>query len=208
MESSQTDRIKRAVAGDRAALDRLLLDSYEPLVAHVAAKLPPNLRRLVEVDDIVQLVYSQVFRGIGEFELREVGSWIGWLKAISDNRIRDALRSERAKKRGGDFRLLTHVGEGGSRFVEGLVGEYATTTATPSREVARSEAIMAIQVAIAGLSEEYRRVIQLRYFEGCGVDEIAKRLDKTPGAVRGLLHRSKQQIRDALQSASRYLSTR
>ena len=208
MTETEAERIEQAIAGDPAALDRLLLDSYEPLTAHIGAQLPADLRRLIGVDDIVQLVYSQAFRGIREFEVRGDGCWISWLKAISDNRIRDALRAERAKKRGGDFRQLISVGKEGSPFVESLVGEYATTTATPSREVARGEAIKAIQVAIAGLPEENREVVQLRYFEDCPVDEIARRLDKSPGAVRGLLDRSKQKIRESLQSASRYLSSR
>ena len=187
-------------------MDRLLLDHYEPLSAHVAAGLPAAIRSVVGADDIIQQVYEQVFRDIGGFEPHEDSSFLAWLKTIADNRIRDSLRRHKAQKRGGDHRRVTGLPVEGSPFVDDLVEEYAATSATPSREVARREAIQAIQVALADLPEDYRLVVQLRYFDGLSLEETAEAVGKTSGAVRGLLDRAKQKIRESLQSASRYLS--
>lgn len=205
-ESSKREQIESAIAGDQAALERVLLDHYEPLAQYVAAALPAAIRSVIGTDDIIQEVYSQVFRDIGNFRSREDASFLAWLKTIADNRIRDALRAQQAKKRGGDRRRVTAGVNEDSPFVNDLVAEYAATSATPSREVARREAIQAIQVALAGLSEEYRLVVQLRYFEGLSLEETAEAVGKTKGAVRGILDRAKQKIRDSLESASRYLS--
>jgi RNA polymerase sigma-70 factor (ECF subfamily) len=160
----------------------------------------------VGTDDIIQQVYTQVFRDIAGFDPREDSSLPAWLKTIADNRIRDSLRRRRSKKRGGDFRRVQALPNADSPFVDDLIAEYAATSGTPSREVARREAVQAIQTAIAELSEDYRLVVQLRYFDGLSLEDTACRVGKTTGAVRGLLDRAKQKIRESLQSASRYLS--
>jgi RNA polymerase sigma-70 factor (ECF subfamily) len=205
-DSSSLGQIERAIAGDPVALERLLLDYYAPLAEHVSVALPASIRSVVGIDDIIQQVYSQVFRDIGSFESREDSSFLAWLKTIADNRIRDNLRQHRAKKRGGDQRRVIALPNEGSPFVDDLVEEYAATSVTPSREVARREAIQAIQIALADLPKDYRLVVQLRYFDGLSLEETAEAVGKTTGAVRGVLDRAKQKIRESLQSASRYLS--
>src|SRR5688572_24848657 len=70
------DTIRRAAAGDRAALERLLLDHYEPLVAKIAHRLPSSLQSIVAVDDIVQQTYSKVFRCVADFEPRSDDSFL------------------------------------------------------------------------------------------------------------------------------------
>ena len=77
---------------------------------------------------------------------------------------------------------------------------------TPSKSLARREAIQAIQIALAGLNEEYRRAVQLRYFEGRSLEETANLMGRTTGAVRGLLDRAKKKMREAMGRASLYLS--
>lgn len=206
-ESPNTERIQLAIGGDQAAIDRLLLDHYDSLAEHVAGSLPASIRSVVGTDDIIQQVYAQVFRDIGGFEPRGESSLLAWLKTIADNRIRDSLRRHRAKKRGGDHRRVTALPNEGSPFVDDLVEAYAVTSATPSREVARREAIQAIQIALAELPQDYRLAVQLRYFDGLSLVETAAEVGKTTGAVRGILDRAKQRIRESLQSASRYLSS-
>ena len=60
--------------------------------------------------------------------------------------------------------------------------------------------------ALAELPSDYRLIVQLRYFDGLSLEETADVVGKTTGAVRGVLDRAKQKIRESLQSASRYLS--
>jgi RNA polymerase sigma-70 factor, ECF subfamily len=206
-DAAQTcETIRRATAGNRAALERLLLDHYEPLVAKIAHRLPSSLQSIVAVDDIVQQTYSKVFRCVADFEPRSDGSFLSWLLAIAENCLRDAIRSERRKKRGGDHTQLRAAGDEQQSRDLLLVEVLAGPNHTPSQSVARREGIQALRTALASLPEEHRQAIQLRYFSGYSVEETAVLMGRTTGAVRGLIDRARKQIRDSLGRASRYLS--
>jgi RNA polymerase sigma-70 factor, ECF subfamily len=200
------DLIRRAVHGDRAALERLLLDHFGPLSAHLAKRMPPSLQSSVGVDDIVQLTYKRVFQSIGQYQVRGDATFLSWLLAIAENQLRDAVRAHNRKKRGGDRVQLRDTPDDelsrGIQLLDGLVG----SEHTPSRSVARREGVQAIQSALAKLSEEYRRAIQLRYFDGYSLEETAILMGRTTGAVRGLLDRARKQVRESLGRASKYLS--
>jgi RNA polymerase sigma-70 factor (ECF subfamily) len=202
------DMVRRAAAGDRAALERLLLDHYEPLVAKINHRLPSSLQNFLAADDIVQQTYAKVFRCVAEYEPRGECSFLSWLLAIAENCLRDAIRSERRKKRGGDHTQLRAAGdEQQSRDLQ-LVELLAGPNHTPSRSVARHEGIQALRTALAGLPDEHRQAIHLRYFSGYSIEETAVLMGRTTGAVRGLIDRARKQLRDSLGRASRYLSGR
>ncbi len=90
--------------------------------------------------------------------------------------------------------------------VPGLDEMLSARDRTPSQSIARREAVGAVQVAIAGLPDDYQQAIRLRYFEGKSLAETAAGMDRTPGAVRGLLDRAKEKMLAALGRASLYLS--
>ncbi len=69
---------------------------------------------------------------------------------------------------------------------------------TPGRCAVRHEAVQAVQVGVAGLCREQREAIRLHGLEGRTLDETAATMDRTSGAVRGLLQRAKQELRDVL----------
>jgi RNA polymerase sigma-70 factor (ECF subfamily) len=197
-----------AVQGDRAALERLLLDHYAVLVAHLTKRLPPTLRAVTGVDDIIQQAYTQVFTGITSYKQRSGISFQSWLVTIAENRLRDAIRAQKRKKRGGDFARMRGMDLDEESHAAHLLDAIAGTSHTPSQSMARREAIQAIQVAVAGLPPEYREAIRLRYFDGYTLEEVAALMQRTTGAVRGLLDRAKKKMRDSLERASRYLSSR
>ncbi len=203
--------VQQAIDGDRAALERLLLDCYEPLLARVAPRMPQALQGTLGAEDIVQQTFAQVFRDIGKFNVRddvEDHGVLSWMAAIAENRLRDAIRRQGRKKRGGDVRRVGvgdgREGEPTGEFIEMIAGRGHS----PSKSLARREAIGAINVALAGLPEEYRQAIQLRYFDGRSLEETAHEMNRTPGAIRGLLDRAKKKMREALKRASLYLSSR
>jgi RNA polymerase sigma-70 factor (ECF subfamily) len=200
--------IDRAVAGDRAALERLMLDHYAALARQIDQRMPPTLRSVLSADDLVQMTYTQVFVSISSYEPREDASFFAWLIAIAENRLRDCLRAHRRKKRGGGRAPISDgVGDSDSRGGK-LFDVIAGSGSTPSQSVARREGIQAIQIAVAGLPDAYRQAVELRYFEGRSVEETAGLMGRTTGAVRGLLDRAKKELRDALERASKYLSSK
>lgn len=196
--------IDAARAGDRTALEELLLAHYDRLAAFVAPRLPADCREAFAVEDILQETFVQAFRDIQKFDSRGDGALLAWLTTIADRRLRDALRGARAQKRGGQRRRVANtVGEGSDAapLIDLVMGD----SATASRMLAAREAEEALQVALAGLGEDQRRAIALRYFDGHSVRQTANLMGRSEGAVRGLLARAREQLRDALGRASHWL---
>jgi RNA polymerase sigma-70 factor (ECF subfamily) len=198
--------IERAVAGDRVALERLMLDHYDRLARHIAGRFPRSQQGALGVEDIVQQTFAQVFARMARYEPREDAGFLAWLLAIADNRLRDAIRAQQRKKRGGGRARVPVTSDENDSRAANLFDIIAGSGNTPSQSIARREGIRAIQVAVAGLPDEYRQAIELRYFEGFSLEETADLMGRTTGAVRGLLDRAKARMRDALERASRFLS--
>ena len=99
--------LRRARDGDERALGVLLLRYQDRLRRIVRILLGPRLRELEESMDVVQETYLVALREIGTFEPRSHGAILGWLTAITRNRIGDAWRKETAQKRdrGRELRL-------------------------------------------------------------------------------------------------------
>ncbi len=144
------------------------------------------------------------FRDIGSFESMGKGAFLAWLKTLAKHRIQDHLKSIGRKKRGGDFRRVTSVGESLVNLLNHLVVE----ADDPLRKASRHEAIQFLNIVLAELPEHYREAIRLRFMDGLSHEEIATRMNLTQDAVHGLLKRAKQRMRTSLGSASAYLSSR
>ena len=202
----QRELIENAVAGDRAALERLMLDYYTPLAQRIRRMPWGGPTEMVDVDDIVQQTFTQVFQCIDRYQQREGITFFAWLTTIAENQMRDAIRAQRRKKRGGDRRRLHGKAGSDCDFAAELIDGVIRNEHTPSKSLARREAIQAVHIALAGLNDEYRQAIQLRYFDGRSLEETATLMGRTTGAVRGLLDRAKKKLREALDRASLYLS--
>jgi len=201
----QSELIDRARAGDRTALERLLWDHYNRLVALLNVKLAGNLHRLVTTEDIVQETFIQAIRDIGKCQASSEASFAAWLSAIAEHRLNDIIKGAYRKKRGGDWQRAGDTVDSTSGLVE-LVSLLSDDRSTPGRKVARHEAVQAIQIGIAALADEQREAIRLRYLEGKSIEETAAAMGRTTAAVNGLVRRAKETLRGTLENSSRWLS--
>ena len=198
--------IDLAVSGDCVALEQLLLDCYDRLLRHLAPKIPAKYRSVLSPDDVIQETYIHVFTSIGDFRPESDSSFYAWLVTIADNRFKDAFKALNRKKRGGDFQKVARRVEAQRSAVVDLVEMLSTGGASPSRVLSRREAECAVMVAIAELPGDYRRVVRLRYLEGREMAEIAQMVGKSAGAVRGILRRARERMRESLGRSSLYLT--
>jgi len=201
---SETEAIKRAIGGDRAALDSLLALYYPRLTAHVAPKLPPDLQTSITEEDVLQDSFLEVYQHLGTCRATSGASFYQWILTIVDHRMLDLVRSVRAIKRGGEWNLLDVER---SSAVAGLE-QLAVSLRTPSMSAAGHEAIGAVQSALKGLPADYAEALKLRYIEGLSVGEAAARMNRSEGSVLMLCHRGLRQMASLMGSASRFFSTK
>ena len=196
--------IARAVAGDERAVTRLLWSHYDRLAGHIAPQLPESLRRVVDVEDILQETFIKAWGAIGSCKARDPHSFFAWLSQIAKNTLLDNIKEQGRVKRG-RYRV---VADGSSSSVATLLEVLARDERTPSRLVRWREAEQALRVALAGLKEDYRQAIELRYLEGLPVTAAAARMKRTEGALNMLCHRAIGKLRKAMGRPSEYLSSK
>lgn len=202
MERPTEELVKAAVAGEPLALERLLLAQYPRLAARVERRLPAALRFLYSPDDLVQETFAEAFRTIGSFRPQGEGSFFAWLATMADNRLVDATRAQGAAKRGGGRARVS----GSASSLAALVDLLGASEGTPSRTARRHEIAGAVHVALAGLKDEYREALSLRYLAGMSVGEVAARMGRTESSVHKLCSRGLQGLQQAMGEAGKYLS--
>jgi RNA polymerase sigma-70 factor (ECF subfamily) len=201
--ASESELVEKAIAGDRVAIQQLLMSHTPALTRFAASRLPKSVRDVVDPEDIVQQTFAQAFRSISEYRQQEGASFLSWLTAIAENKIMDTVKGLQREKRGGNRQRVRHVATE-SRSVADLVNLLSAGSHTPSRSVAGHEAVSAIQNAINDLPEEYRKAVQLRLLECKSLEETAQLMNRGPRAVQGLIDRAKKKMRAVLGRLSMY----
>jgi RNA polymerase sigma-70 factor (ECF subfamily) len=197
--------LEHAVTGDRAAQERLLLGLYEPITKFIEPRLPKSLCDTTGVEDILQQTFIKAFRGITGGDFRSIDAFLAWLRTIATTCIVDEVRKSKRKKRGGEMKRVPGRQEGDGSILD-LLDIAAAPSGTPSGIVARKEAVQALQLALAQLDDDHRAVLTFVVLQGKDFDEVARQMDRSPDAVRGLLYRAKKELRAQMGRSSLYLS--
>jgi len=200
------DLTARAAAGDRLALQELLLAQYDRLAARIARKVPLSLQGVVAADDILQETFASAFRSIRSLKPKGAEAFYRWLATIAERRLQNAVKALHAAKRGGGRARGKLQAGGSASSVVDLLDRLAIHDHTPSRSAARHEAASVVRVALAGLKNDYRVALNLRYLEGLPVAEAAAKMKRTERAIHNLCYRGLKQLREALESQSHYLT--
>jgi DNA-directed RNA polymerase specialized sigma24 family protein len=157
--------LDRAVAGDRSALERLLLAHYDRLAKVIDQKLPADLRSVVSTEDVLQETCFDAFRSVGSFHPSGPDAFPRWLFTIAEHRLLDLIKTHWSAKRGGARAPLTSAAGGGEQGpVVALLDLLAVDEHTPSRSVAGHEAEAAVLAASGQVKPEYAEALRMRYF--------------------------------------------
>ncbi|MFN7019788.1 MAG: sigma-70 family RNA polymerase sigma factor [Phycisphaerales bacterium] len=201
--------IARAKAGDALALQDLLREHYELLSSHIERRLPPHLERLCWGEDVLAETIAGIAQGISSFEPRRsndpAGAFVSWIREIAEHRVIDLVRRERSQKRPPpERRIESSASLNGSTVGGGL--SFADPGASPSRFARIDEFQSAVKSAMDRIYPPYREVVELRLTLGLSNAEIAARLGRDEAAIRKVLCRAIQQLREEIGDWSRYLS--
>lgn len=151
----------------------------------------------IDASDIVQQGMLQAVQGLGGFRGRSESEFRGWLRQILAHHLchldRDWHRDKRDIRR--EQSVEQKLAESSLRLEGLLVGEGPT----PSHRAEIGEHVLRLADAIGRLPESQREAIRLHYLEGLKLSEVSRQLDKSTGAVAGLLHRGMKSLRAELE---------
>ncbi len=202
--SSMTTRLLLDAAreGQSESLGRLLqlYCSYLKLLA--TTQLDQKLRRRISPSDIVQETLFEAHRDFAQFRGSSESEFVSWLRRILVNNLARVVEKHvLAEKR--DVRRevsLEAMGASLERSTARLVSVLAENGTSPSSDAERNEHAIALADELAKLSPDYREVIVLRHLEGLPFNDVAERMQRSPGAVRMLWVRSVAQLRVRLEA--------
>lgn len=194
------ERVHRAVSGDMVALKLLLAGSSASVRQVIGRRVPCDLARVIDAEDVLQEADIEVFRRISTFTGRCDESFLRWRCAIAISRLRNAIRDHRAIKRGGG-RAMAPAGVQRSiedstvAFLDLLPG----VGKTASRSMMTKEMIQAVQAAVESLPERHREAISRIHFDGEPVRQVAQRMNCTERAIHGLCRRGIELLAGRIQ---------
>ena len=178
----------RIKAGDEDAF-RELIERHQRAVISVIYRA---LGDAWESEDLAQRVFIQVFRSARRYQ--PTAKFTTWLYTITHNAIRNEYR-RRARHAAESFDALTQPGETGEPGAQ-LADPQAID---PGQLVIERELQEQIQTAVQLLPETQRTAVILCRFEGLPYEEIATVLNCSVSAVKSLLHRARETLKEKLR---------
>jgi RNA polymerase sigma-70 factor (ECF subfamily) len=179
--ASDLHLVERLAASDLAAAGELY-DRYAPLVLALARRI---LRNDEDAEDVVQEVFSQIWRSAARFESRR-GSVGAWVTMMARSRAIDRLRA-----RAGRPDQASSVQD-----PDGM----PSTAPGPSDHLLREERAVHVREALLALPGPQRTALELAYFEGLSQSEIAHRLAEPLGTVKTRIRTALQTLRERLHA--------
>ncbi len=177
--------------------DPAVIAKYEPYLRMLART---HARRAYQAkvgqSDMVQQVMMQAVQGLDGFRGQTEVEFRGWLRQILAHHLchldRDMHRDKRDVRR--EQSMEQRLAQSSMRL-EGLL---AGDSPTPSQNVMVGEHVIRLAEAVDRLPAAQAEAIRLHYLEGLKLAEVAEVMDKTTGAIAGLMHRGMKTLREEL----------
>ena len=141
-------------------------------------------------DDLVQETLIEAWRSLARFDGR--CRFSTWLYGILRHRFLKGRRGRNA------------VGLSASD----ALGQEQCTALSPDQSAEASEDAQRVRRAVASLPEEHRLVVELRFFAGATLEEIAAALGCPLGTVKSRLHYALEKLRQMNLAVNLFASSR
>jgi RNA polymerase sigma-70 factor (ECF subfamily) len=193
-----------ARGGGPESLGRVLEFYRTDLALLARAQIDLGLQGRLDASDVVQETFLDACRDFQHFRGTSHREWVAWLrKILFFNLARVVQRQVGAKKRSTrrevslDRRVSASEGSSGAIPIETAL---VSRSSSPSGHARRRERSACLADQLARLPADYREVLVLRNLEGLPFPEVARRMDRSSGAVRILWVRAVDQLRRLLQA--------
>lgn len=184
--------LSQAFGGDKDALGRLLELHRGYLRALAQRELGGGLDARLSASDLVQQTCLSAYRNFPQFQGRQVGEFVVWLRRIHVRNVNDAIRQHvQAGRRAVDKEQPLD-----ERWAQEMA---ASREPSPSARAMANEQAVVLTLALEELPADQREAVRFRYLEGLPLAEIADRLGRSEDAVAGLLKRGMRTLRERLK---------
>lgn len=185
-EDDERELIDRAQAGEVIAFERLA-EQHAARLWRCALALGKDGHW---AEDLAQETLVEAWRSLARFDGRCQLST--WLYGILRHRFLKGRRHQNVAKPSAPDAL----------------GQVPCTASTPDRSAEASEDAQRVRRAVASLPEGHRLVVELRFFAGATLDEIAAALGCPLGTVKSRLHHALEKLRQMNLAVNLFTSSR
>lgn len=195
MDEKFQQLLQAARDGDESAINRLIEDCRHYLLMIANREMESGLGQKAGASDLVQDCMVSALRCLGGFEGDSREEWLGWLRGILLNDVKQTRRHYRTQGRDLERERAIDGGDSTNKRQEIEAGAQ-----TPSSAAIATEEGQRLWDAMAALSEEDRQIIQLRNWDDLPFPEIAERMGRSHDAVRKLWSRAIVRLQKAMES--------
>lgn len=166
---------ERALQGDRAAFEALVTEHQRVIFGYLRSRLlHPD-----DAEDLTQEVFLRFYVTRAKFDTSQLVR--PWLLGIARNLLREHIREVKRRKEVGWTELCLEL--------EGLVGD---------DENPHEDALRHLPGCLDGLGNSARDAIEMRYRKNLRMAAVAEKLNRSEGAVKILVHRARQALKNCL----------
>ena len=182
-------RLMVQVRGDVAGAFETLVERYQNRLVGILFHLVGNRE---EAEDLCQEVFLRIYKARKGYRPR--AKFSTWLFTIANNLALNHLRSKGRNP-------SVPIGSGGndSQAVASVAQQLAGREGTPSAQMRQAELADLVREALAVLNEDQKLAVLLNKFEEMSYAEIADVMGRSPAAVKSLLARARNQLREQLE---------
>jgi RNA polymerase sigma factor (sigma-70 family) len=173
----------------KMALERFFRQSRQELLEFAAAQIGRSLRSTVSEEDIFSETCLRAFASIDDFRagVDDLVALKAWVYTILRRAIVHAARKNR---------------KGLERLESDIVNAEPDDGPTLSKRIGTGETLERLGEAINKLPEEWQTVLDMLYFQGFTVSDIAEKLGKTRDVIHKLLRRARVRLHELMGNSS------
>ncbi|MCH2046618.1 MAG: sigma-70 family RNA polymerase sigma factor [Saprospiraceae bacterium] len=181
--------VRKAVDNNDQMAYAQLMDRYKESIYHTMFKM---VRNKDDAEDLTIEAFGKAFRKL--YTYTPSYAFSTWLFKIATNNCIDFIRKKRMK-------LLSIDEPVESESDKDFSNNLKSTALDPEERFIRQQRKIIMRGLMTKLSDKYRVMIELRFFEELSYQEIAERLSLPIGTVKAQLFRAKELLYDILSNS-------
>ena len=191
--------IRRAAAGDEAALRELFSRHRDRLKRMVHLRLSRRLAGRVDDSDVLQEAYLEAARRLEEYLREPKLPFFLWLRHLTALKLAEVHRRHLGTQlRDADREVTLHRGGLPEADSVSLANQLLGKLTTPSQAAIKAETRLFVQEALNSMDPIDREVLALKHFEQLSTAEIAEVLGLSKAGAGSRYLRAIKRLREIL----------